>query len=435
MVTAAQTQGVPGAQVIASGALAGAEQVEVYVGSTVALTTTAAIAALAGAGVSAGITNVNITTVGNGTLTAAGLVGGLINRSGPVAAFTDTTDTAALIVAALPSFVSGGTFISRIKNGNPYVMTLAGGTNVTLPLTNIIGPFQEVWMYGVVGGTAAAPTVTYTHLVTMPIAMSTSLTVPSIATLATNGAGVILGAAMAGGYVNRTTVAAAFTDTTDTAAAIIAGNPGLVNKIGTSFIFRYINSSTAVATIAGGTGVTVSAITTVGPGQAADYLVTYTAASTITMVGLALDQLAPATPTAGGATLTLTAANAGQTIRLDQAAGSIVTLPAASGSGNVYRFAVTVTTTSAKHAILAASGSDNMIGNVIGQTANTPKQFSAATASGFHSLQMPFAGTQPSGGFQGDWFELTDVGVNLWVVKGMYQAGTTPTTPFNTATS
>src|SRR5690348_14321496 len=51
-----------------------------------------------------------ITTVGNGTLTAAGLVGGQILRTGPTAVYTDTTDTAANIVTALGEFLSGSTF-------------------------------------------------------------------------------------------------------------------------------------------------------------------------------------------------------------------------------------------------------------------------------------------------------------------------------------
>lgn len=140
-------------------------------------------------------------------------------------------------------------------------------------------------------------------------------------------------------------------------------------------------------------------------------------------------------PIAAGASLTLTAAGGNKTVLLNQVAGSTVTLPAATGSGITFRFYVTVTLTSAADKILAASSSDNLIGNVTGQTGNAVKQFSAAHASGFHSLQMPFAGTQPSGGFEGDWFEVKDLAVNTWGVGGMYQAGVTPTTPFSTATT
>lgn len=139
-------------------------------------------------------------------------------------------------------------------------------------------------------------------------------------------------------------------------------------------------------------------------------------------------------PVPAGATLVLTSANAGQSILLNTATGSTVTLPAATGSGNNFNFFVTATTTAGAHKILAASVSDFMNGIVTGETAGTPKGFASAAATN-HSLQMPFTGSQPSGGFIGDWFEVRDVGVNLWTVKGMYQAGTTPTTPFSAATT
>lgn len=139
-------------------------------------------------------------------------------------------------------------------------------------------------------------------------------------------------------------------------------------------------------------------------------------------------------PVAAGATLAVTGAMAGSTILLDTAAGSVATLPAATGSGATYTFVVKTTAASNAHKILAASVSDFMNGIVTGENANTAKCFASAAATN-HSLQMPFAGTQPSGGFIGDWFTITDIAANLWTVRGMYQAGTTPTTPFSAATS
>lgn len=140
-------------------------------------------------------------------------------------------------------------------------------------------------------------------------------------------------------------------------------------------------------------------------------------------------------PTAVGATLAVTAAMAGSTLLLDTAAGSVATLPAATGSGAVYRFVVKTTATSNAHKILAASSSDFLNGNATGHvSAGTTLTFSAAAATA-HSIQMPFAGTQPSGGFIGDWFEFRDIAANLWAVAGQYQSGTTSTTPFSSATS
>lgn len=143
--------------------------------------------------------------------------------------------------------------------------------------------------------------------------------------------------------------------------------------------------------------------------------------------------VAPVAPLAVGASATLTAASP-TTVLLNTAAGSTATLPAATGSGKVFRFIVTTTTTSGAHKILAASVADFLNGIAIGFTGSTAKVFASAAATN-HSIQMPFAGTQPSGGFIGDWFEFVDVGTNLWNVEAHYQAGTTPTTPFAAATT
>lgn len=139
-------------------------------------------------------------------------------------------------------------------------------------------------------------------------------------------------------------------------------------------------------------------------------------------------------PVAAGAAVTIPATAVNRTITLNAVAGSVVTLPAATGSGNTYTIIVTATTTSGAHKILAASSADFINGIAIGFTGSTAKVFAAAAATA-HSIQMPFAGSQPSGGFIGDQFEVVDVAANLWNCNAVYQAGTTPTTPFSAATS
>lgn len=142
---------------------------------------------------------------------------------------------------------------------------------------------------------------------------------------------------------------------------------------------------------------------------------------------------ATSTPVNAGASITLTTASP-TTINLNTAAGSVVTLPAATGSGKSFRFFVTTTTTSGSHKILAASSADFLIGLAIGENAGTAKVF-PSTAATNHSIQMPFTGTQPSGGFVGDFIEVVDIAANLWGTSMQYQAGTTPTTPYSSATS
>lgn len=218
--------------------------------------------------------------------------------------------------------------------------------------------------------------------------------------------------------VNRTIT---FPDATDT----------LVGKATTDTL---TNKTLTAPTITGATittstvsGLTVT--TTTG---------TLTIPNGVTLTGPATSgtaALSAPVPVAVGSSLAITAAMSGAPILLNTAGGSTATLPAATGSGNKYKFIVTTTATSNAHKILPASVSDFLNGNAVGHTAaGATLTFSAAAATA-HSIQMPFAGTQPSGGFIGDVFEFTDVAANLWAVNGMYQAGTTATTPFSAATT
>lgn len=79
-----------------------------------------------------------VTTVGAATLSAANLVGGVIMRSGSTAAYTDTTDTATNIVAAIPNAQIGTSFRLRIVNSVAFIDTIAAGTGVTLSGTTAI---------------------------------------------------------------------------------------------------------------------------------------------------------------------------------------------------------------------------------------------------------------------------------------------------------
>jgi hypothetical protein len=73
-----------------------------------------------------------ITTAGADTLTAAGIVSGVILRSGPTGAYNDTTDTATAIIALLDSPADGDSFDFTIVNGVAFVGTMVAGADVTL---------------------------------------------------------------------------------------------------------------------------------------------------------------------------------------------------------------------------------------------------------------------------------------------------------------
>lgn len=71
------------------------------------------------------------------------------------------------------------------------------------------------------------------------------------------------------------------------------------------------------------------------------------------------------TTIAAGATKTLTADDQNKTVLLDTLAGSVVTLPASTGSGRVYKFLVSVLATSASHIVKVANATDVMRGLAI----------------------------------------------------------------------
>ncbi len=91
-------------------------------------------------------------------------------------------------------------------------------------------------------------------------------------------------------------------------------------------------------------------------------------------------------------------------------------------------------TTSAQDKVLLTTVTDTIIGTAIGENAGTAKVF-VGNAGTYHSIQMPFAGTQPSGGFIGDTIVCTDVASTIWKCDINYQAGTTPTTSYSTSTT
>ena len=139
------------------------------------------------------------------------------------------------------------------------------------------------------GNLAATLEPTTTGAIAALASLETTSTV--ITALATVGAGTITAAGIIGGVVKRggSQSSTAFTDTTDTAAAIIAALPAGAG-VGSSWEFKYINNTNAVATIAHGTGVTINSgstpttTVTVPANGEAEFLVTYASAGAVTMV-------------------------------------------------------------------------------------------------------------------------------------------------------
>lgn len=137
-------------------------------------------------------------------------------------------------------------------------------------------------------------------------------------------------------------------------------------------------------------------------------------------------------PVAAGSTLTLTSEHNGKTIALDTLTGSVVTLPAATGSGCKFRFVVSVLATSNSHKVQVANSSDTMIGG--GTIADTDTSgagysFFAAATSDTITLNRTTTGSVTVG----EIIEVEDYAANLWYVWFALSGTGTPATPFSAA--
>jgi hypothetical protein len=159
-----------------------------------------------------------LTTVGAGTLTALLVASGLIYRTGPTGAYTDTTDTAANIInqivaqynyttaatAGLSSGVAvqnGTTVRLRYMNSVAFVATIAAGTGVTLGnnATTVNASSVKDFLITVTNGTPqqvfACNTTNASAVVTGLTQFQTSLLTPG---MLVTGTGISGGTTIAG---------------------------------------------------------------------------------------------------------------------------------------------------------------------------------------------------------------------------------------------
>ena len=107
------------------------------------------------------------------------------------------------------------------------------------------------------------------------------------------------------------------------------------------------------------------------------------------------------------------------------------TLPAAAGTGKMYRFVVGAVNTS-NHVIDAGSEGADFFGNVItnstGDTPDLAQPWVAATNDNTITLN----GTTTGGAGVGDWIDCIDIATNKWMVRGVTTTTSTEATPFST---
>jgi hypothetical protein len=128
--------------------------------------------------------------------------------------------------------------------------------------------------------------------------------------------------------------------------------------------------------------------------------------------------------------------HAGRTLLLGEVGGNALvtlTLPAATGSGAVYKMIVSVTNTS-NYKIQVANASDTIDGIMLylDEDGTAVTAFPTVAASDTITLN---GGT--TGGIVGDYLELIDIATNQYHVRGVMRvaAGANPATPFSAAVS
>lgn len=137
---------------------------------------------------------------------------------------------------------------------------------------------------------------------------------------------------------------------------------------------------------------------------------------------------------AAGGTLAMSqAAHQNKIICLDTAAGSVVTLPASTGGGAVYKFLITVTATSNSHIIKVANATDEFRGYVVqdSDTATAPNIWWAADNDDTITLNRTTTGLAA----QGEYFEIVDATSGHFFVRGYSQASGMEATPFSATVS
>jgi len=145
------------------------------------------------------------------------------------------------------------------------------------------------------------------------------------------------------------------------------------------------------------------------------------------------DVSAMAAIAANGDTLTVTAAtHAGKVVQFGKTTGTIVTLPAATGTGHTYKFVIGVTATSNANIIKVANATDVMDGSVnMQQDTDVDGTYKMWRADAGDDT-MTFAGAAGTGGIVGGFIECTDYKAGFWSCQAFTQSGgRAEVTPFS----
>ena len=160
------------------------------------------------------------------------------------------------------------------------------------------------------------------------------------------------------------------------------------------------------------------------------------AGTTVTASGAEINRIADKSAsvvTASGATLTVTAALHGdRTIVFGRTAGTIVTLPAATGTGIKYTFVIGTAATSNANIIKVANATDVMDGSLNIQADTDADGTLACWMAEVGDDTMSFAGAATTGGIKGGKIECLDYAAGFWTcIAHTISGGGSEATPFS----
>ena len=136
-------------------------------------------------------------------------------------------------------------------------------------------------------------------------------------------------------------------------------------------------------------------------------------------------------PYAIGSTKTVTVEeHAGRIGLLDTASGSVVTLPAATGSGAEFDFVISVVATTNSHIIKVANTVDSMQGILVGVGAAATDLVGYSAVAGTDDT-VTLNRTTTGSTVKGERIKVKDIAAGIWQVDGVFKSSGTQATPFS----
>ena len=223
--------------------------------------------------------NSALTTVGAGTLTAAILFSGLVTRTGPVAAYTDTTATGTAIDSLLGQPIVGTAFFFQHRNSTAFAATIAGGTGVTLSGRTVVTPNSiGTFLLTKIASNAYS-------MYGIDVSPQAIFGVQALIATADDGTTQTLTAAMVVGGMQTFHVTTGGTTPSLTLPLGTAMDTALPDmRTGQSYLLRVINTNSGTATIVTNTGWTLTGTLTLATNTWREFVVTKTGTGTYTGV-------------------------------------------------------------------------------------------------------------------------------------------------------